>query len=116
MIDVKKQVVASLKEILPTYYELFVDSNTELPCITYRVTNDYESITTKDAGVSSIMYTIKVWGNSIENLTAYALEIDNAMRELGFIRYNYNELATDTQLCLIMGYEGMGFEIYEEEI
>ena len=60
MIDVKKQVVASLKEILPTYYELFVDSNTELPCITYRVTNDYESITTKDAGVSSIMYTIKV--------------------------------------------------------
>ena len=60
MIDVKPLVVSSLNEILPTYYELFVDSDTELPCITYRVTDDYESISTKDAGVSNIIYAVKI--------------------------------------------------------
>ena len=116
MLDFKKQVVASLGNILPTYYELFVDSSIELTCITYRVVNDYESVTTKEAGVSDVSYTIKVWGNSINDLTAYASEIDDAMRSLGFTRYNYNELSTDTQICLIMGYEGRAFEKFYEEI
>ena len=116
MLDFKKEVVTALNTVLPTYYELFVDSNTQLPCITYRVNNDYESITTKEAGVSDISYTVKVWGNSINDLTAYTLQIDDVMRGLGFTRYNYNELATDTQLCLIMGYEGRGFEKFYEEI
>ena len=116
MLDFKKQVVASLNEILPTYYELFVDSNTSLPCITYRITNNTESVTTKEAGVSDITCTVKVWGNSINDLTAYASQIDDAMRSLGFTRYNYNELSTDTQICLIMGYEGRAFEKFYEEI
>lgn len=60
MLDFKKEVVASLSNILPTEYELFVDSSTELPCITYRVVSDSETVTTKEAGVSDIAYNIKV--------------------------------------------------------
>ena len=116
MVDVKKLVVASLKEILPTYYELFVDSSTPLPCITYRVVNDSDDITTRDAGTSNVTYAVKVWGNAVGNLTDYMTQIDDAMRELGFIRISYNELAVDNQLCLIGNYEGLCFEIFKEEI
>lgn len=60
MIDVKPQVVEALNEILPTYYELFVDASAGKPCITYLVTNDESTIDTKDAGVSTIRYAIKL--------------------------------------------------------
>lgn len=116
MLDFSKQVKESLSSILPTYYELFVDSDTELPCITYREVGNVETVTVKEAGVSDIAYNIKLWGNSIKDLTTYALQVDNVMRRLGFTRYSYNELSTDTQICLIMGYKGRAFEYFNEEI
>lgn len=60
MLDFKKEVVASLNEILPTYYELFVDSKTPLPCITYRVIGNNTTVNTNEAGVSNITCTVKV--------------------------------------------------------
>ena len=112
MINYKPVVVGELKKILPTYYELFVDSNNQLPCITYLENDNSVSIHTAEAGVSDIRYTIKLWGYSIQDLSDYSLQIDEAMRNLGFRRYSYNELATDTQICLIMNYEGLALEKY----
>lgn len=47
-------IVAVLDTILPTYYELFVDSSTETPCITYREQDNYTEIQTDIMGYSRI--------------------------------------------------------------
>ena len=41
MIDWKKPLVSILETVgLPVYYELFVDSSTQTPCITYVESDD----------------------------------------------------------------------------
>ena len=45
MLNVKEQLVEALNTILPTYYELFCDSTTETPCITYIENLSYDTLT-----------------------------------------------------------------------
>jgi hypothetical protein len=40
MIDYKTTLIRELDTILPTYYELFVDSETPIPCITIMESNN----------------------------------------------------------------------------
>ena len=110
MIDFKPQVVEELEKVLPTYYELFLGKDIELPCITYSVGNDEEIIHTEEAGVTNIRFIVKLWGYSISELSQYAKQADAAMRAMGFRRNNYNELSTDNQICLIFNYEGTALE------
>ena len=40
----------------------------------------------------------------------YAEKVANLMRDLGFRRTAYHELASDTQLCIVGLYKGTGYE------
>lgn len=110
MFDAKKQLANTLSKILPTYYELFCDSNTSKPCITYRETNNYQYLLGTTLGYSYVRYDIKLWGKAVGELENYALQIDDALREIGYTRISYDELTVEDNIEFIMTYEGLAHE------
>lgn len=114
MINYHKELVAALNTILPTHYELSLTADTKTPCISYQERNNVDTEVGNTIGYSRISYVVKVWGNNIAELQEYALEIDKALRKLGFKRISSNELY-DTQSTMIqkvMGYECLAQEEY----
>ena len=115
MLDVKKQLVSTLSVILPTYYELIVDSSIKLPCITYIEMDNSDDLTGDTLGYSDITFNVKVWGNSVDDIMVYAPQVDTAMRNLGYSRIASNELILGTQICKILTYQGLGLEQFVED-
>lgn len=114
MIDYRKQLVSALNTVLPTHYGMALTSKTETPCITYMELNNYAAMNGDTLGYSYITYQVKVWGNDIADLQKYALEIDKALRPLGFKRVSSGELYDNqsTMIQKIMSYEGLALENY----
>ncbi len=112
MLNYKETLVAELNTILPTYYELFCDSSTETPCITYIENNNYSLLEGDTMRYSRLSYILKIWGNDIGVLSQYAVLLDEKMRQLGFNRISANELVVDTQCQKIFIYEATGREKY----
>ena len=112
MIDYSKELVSALETVLPTYYELALTSQSKTPCISYQERNNYDTDTGNTIGYSRISYTIKVWANSIATIQRYVLEVDNALRPLGFKRIAANELhdPQSTMIQKIMTYECLALE------
>lgn len=100
MIDFHKELITALNKILPTHYEMTLHSGLETPCISYMELNNYASANGDTIGYSVITYQIKVWGHSIADLQRYALEIDKALRPIGFKRLSSGELY-DNQSTMI---------------
>lgn len=100
MIDFHKELITALNKILPTHYEMTLHSGLETPCISYMELNNYASANGDTIGYSVITYQIKVWGHSIAELQRYALEIDKALRPIGFKRISSGELY-DNQSTMI---------------
>lgn len=100
MIDFHKELLTALNKILPTHYEMTLHSGLETPCISYMELNNYASANGDTIGYSVITYQIKVWGHSIADLQRYALEIDKALRPIGFKRISSGELY-DNQSTMI---------------
>lgn len=92
MIDYHKELTNALKAILPTHYEMTLHSGLATPCISYMELNNYASVNGDTIGYSVISYQVKVWGHEIATLQKYALEIDAALRPLGFRRIASGEL------------------------
>ena len=86
LINYHAELVKALKSILPTHYEMTLESGMATPCISYMENNNYVSERGDTLGYSRISYTIKVWGNNIGQIQKYALAIDKALRPLGFKR------------------------------
>ncbi len=116
MLDVKKQLVSALKDILPTYYELIVDSSIKLPCITYLEIDNSDNLTGDTLGYSNLKMNVKIWANNMDDVMTYAPQVDTVMRNLGYSRIASNELIMGTQICKILTYEGLGLEEFMEEI
>ncbi len=116
MIDYDKQLVSALKKVLPTYYELVLNSNIKTPCISYQENNNYDDLTGNTLGYSRISYTIKVWGTDIAELKSYAYKIDLVLRPLGFKRTSSGELGdpNSTMIQKILTYEALASEHYKE--
>lgn len=112
MVDCKKQVVSALENILPCYYELYVDSKTAKPCITYREVQNAARLYGDTLGYSDVQYDIKLWGSLVEELAAYAKQIDDAMRVIGYNRISYTELTSDSEIEIVMTYEGLSKEYF----
>ena len=92
MIDYHKELVASLKTILPTHYEMTLHSGLSTPCISYMELDNAATDTGDTIGYSRIQYQVKVWGNDIGVLQENAVKIDNVLRPLGFKRVSSGEL------------------------
>lgn len=113
MFDYKPTLLAKLSTIAPSYYEGFVDGSTELPCITYQEINDTSVAKGDTLAYSRKQFRIKIWASGLDIVSPLLLALDEAMRELGFTRVNYNELwYSQEQVCSIVDYMGLGLEFY----
>ena len=114
MIDYCKQVVSALNTVLPTHYELALTSKTKTPCISWQERNNYVADTGNTRGYSLISFTVKVWANDIAVIQKYALEVDKAMRAIGFKRTSASELydPNSTMIQKILTYEALALEDY----
>jgi hypothetical protein len=114
MIDYHTQLASALEKILPTHYEMALYSGLATPCISYMELNNYSSEDGDTMGYSRITYQVKVWGNDISILQKYSLEIDKALRALGFKRISSGELYdnSSTMIQKILTYECLALENY----
>ena len=114
MINYPSEMVSALKSILPTHYEMALNSKTTTPCISFMETNNYVSSSGDTLGYSKLTYQIKVWGHNIVELQKYAQQIDEALRPLGFKRISARELydMNSTMIQKIMMFEALAFENY----
>lgn len=110
MIDFKPELVEALDKLLPTYYELFVDSSTALPCITYIETDNAAEEEGDNLFYSQLTYQIKIWGKALGEMMGYAEELDQIMRNLGFKRVSKNELWHNECGQLIFKYRALAVE------
>ena len=112
MIDYHTIIVSSLSDILPTYYEMHLHSGLATPCISYMELSNVDASTGDTLGYSRLQYQVKVWGNDIAILQQYALQIDQAMRNLGFKRVGGGELYDNqsTMIQKILTYEALALE------
>lgn len=114
MIDYNRELVGALNKILPTHYEMTLTSDTHTPCISYMELNNYSITDVNGAtlGYSRITYQVKVWGNKLADLQKYSVEIDKALRTLGFKRISSGELYDNnsTMIQKILTYECLALE------
>lgn len=114
MIDFHSTLVSALSNILPTYYEMQLHSETETPCISYMELNNYDDATGDTVGYSRITYQIKVWADKVADLQRYTMEIDKVIRPLGFKRLSSGELYDNNSSMMqkILTYEALAIEKY----
>lgn len=114
MVDYSKELVSALGAILPTHYEMALTQGTQTPCISYMEMNNYSvtEINGASLGYSRITYQVKVWANRVADLQKYSVEIDKALRSLGFKRISSGELFDNqsTMMQKILTYEAMALE------
>lgn len=117
MYNYHTQLVAVLQDILPTFYELNLEKDTPLPCISYQEKNNSNREMGDDIWYSTISYYIKVWGEDIETLQTYAAEVDRALRPLGFKRTSAIELQNpkSTIMQKVMVFEARAVEHHYDE-
>lgn len=114
MIDYNKELVSALSAILPTIHELALTSKTETPCISYQERSNSSFALGITREYSHISYTVKVWGTDLEEIQNYAIQIDKALRPLGFKRISSGELydINSTMIQKILTYEALALEVF----
>lgn len=114
MIDCNKELVSALSAVLPTHYELALTSKTSVPCISYQERNNYVSASGSTREYSTIVFTVKVWANKAADIQKYSLEVDKALRTIGFKRTSAQELhdINSTMIQKILTYEALALEDY----
>lgn len=112
MINYHTTLVAALKTILPTHFEMNLTKDTATPCISYMELTNADDVTGDTLGYSRIQYQVKVWGTSIEVLQTNAQKIDKALRALGWRRIGATELYDNqsTMMQKILTYEALALE------
>lgn len=114
MIDLHSDMIKALSTILPTHYEMKLESGTAVPCISYMEINNYVSTSGDTLGYSKVSYQVKVWAHSIAEIQKYALQIDRVLRPLGWNRISSGELYDNqsTMIQKILTYEALASETY----
>ena len=65
MVDYNKELVSALESVLPTHYEMALTAGEKVPCISYQERNNYVSTSGNTIGYSRVIFTIKIWANSM---------------------------------------------------
>lgn len=114
MIDYAAELVSALNTILPTIHELALTSQTKAPCISWQERNNASYALGNTREYSNLSYTVKVWGTDLEEIQNYAMQIDSALRTLGFKRVSSGELydTNSTMIQKILTYEALALEVY----
>lgn len=105
MRDINEEVKEQLNTVLPTYYELFLDQDSVIPCISYQTTENVEESKGNGSCWDRITVRVKLWVSTVGDMCTYSSQIDNALAELGpFVRGGSMELANGDLICRIMDY------------
>lgn len=114
MIDYHKELVTALNTVLPTYHEMTLHKGIKTPCASYLETNNYTSVYGDALGYSRITFQIKIWHTDIAVIQKYALQIDEVVRPLGFVRVSSGELydKNSSMIQKIMSYEALAKESF----
>lgn len=114
MINYHTDLISALQKVLPVHYEMALISKTKTPCISYMELNNSAAASGDTLGYSRIVYQVKVWANDIDTIQRYALEIDNVLRPLGWLRISSGELYDNqsTMIQKILTYEALASETY----
>lgn len=109
MIDYHSTLVAALKTVLPTHYEMTLTKGTKTPCLSYMELNNAVEVSCNILGYSRINYQVKVWGHDISELQHYAQLVDAVLRPLGWKRIGANELydRNSTMIQKVLTYENL---------
>lgn len=112
MYNAHVELVEALNSVLPTHYEMTLNSKVTTPCISYLVIQNSVNVNGDTLGYSNLSYQVKVWANDLALIVKYAKDIDNVLRPLGWKRTNYNELydLNSTMIQGIMNYEALASE------
>lgn len=114
MVDYHSQIVAALSTVLPVWHEMMLHSGIETPCISYMELSNTAATDPIGCsiGFSHITYQVKVWAQDIEALQRFSLEVDDALRPLGFKRIGCVELydKNSSMMQKVMSYEGLARE------
>lgn len=116
MIDFHKELRSALGSVgLPVHYEMVLHRGLSVPCISYMETNNYTTAAGDTLGYSYITYQVKVWANDIATIQRYALEVDKALRPIGFKRVASGELydKNSSMIQKIMTYEALASENFD---
>lgn len=115
MIDYHKTLLNTLKSILPTHYEMVLHSGLKTPCLSFMELNNSTEADGDSLGYSRIRYQIKVWANDIELIQKYALEVDKALRAIGFTRTASAELCDKNSAMIqkVLTYEALALEEFD---
>lgn len=115
MIDYHSKLVSALKTIgIDVHYEMVLHSGLKTPCISYMEISNIVESNGDTLGYSRLQYQIKIWGNNIAELQKYALQIDAALRPLGWRRISSGELydKNSTMIQKVMTYEALASETF----
>lgn len=113
MININTNIVEKLNELVPTYYELYLDGTQVIPCCTYQIITNSESEKGNLNGYSTITVRIKIWSTEVEQLCDLSSRIDDKIAELGhFTRLSVGELSDGDLLCRIFDYSILLPEVY----
>lgn len=117
MIDVSDKLVPILRQELgiPVVSEHIFDSKTPLPCLTWQLYDDSSYATSTTIEYSRVIYYLKVWGKSMEELVNYSIKLDKIMREIGFKRTNCIDTWLDNVGQRALKYQGLSYEDYKED-
>lgn len=111
MVDSNQQLVTTLATATGynVYYELTQYEYT-MPCITYQCYNNEEQQVGDNLIYSSVAYYVKLWGTDLAVLIPKMQLADAALKNIGYQRVSYNELAIDDYICLVAQYRGLAKE------
>jgi hypothetical protein len=115
MYNAHPELVVALNSVLPTHYEMTLNSKIATPCISYMGIRNSVQANGDTIGYSNLGYQVKVWANDIALIMQYAQEIDDVLRPLGWRRTNYNELydMNSSMIQGIMNYESLARENFD---
>lgn len=109
MISYSKELVVALGNILPVHHESFVDGKIKLPCLTYKMYDNRDTLVGDTIEYADITYMVKVWSDRVADLEQYSLEVHEVMKTLGFKRINTNEIYVNGVGQRIMIYEAISY-------
>lgn len=113
MLDISTQLTSKLSEVLPTYYDLFLDEDSVTPCISYFILSNIEEEKANSHGYSRITVCVKVWASTVADIVSYNSQVDDKIAELGpFTRQSVGEQRKDSLLCSISNYSILLNELY----
>jgi hypothetical protein len=113
VVNGKQDLIERLSTIAPVEYELFVSTDTPIPCITYYENGNDDNLVGDTLAYSNVRYNVKIWSHSVKELTELSAKVADQMRLLGYRRLSSFETKSTNLLCCNQIYRGLGCEYFK---